>query len=136
MARPSAVPMIVVCPACEAIVGFEIDMIRRDSKALILPYVPFGSHPVIDALAEWILQGEDSPIGTVEQIVLQREQANRSREAVLVRLAVAVINTLSPSHIPTRVFSRVSGSARWMATALGSFQSTELEQAVDVLRQR
>jgi hypothetical protein len=79
--------MIVVCPACEAIVGFEIDMIRRDSKALILPYVPFGSHPVIDVLAEWILQGDDAPIGKVEQIVLEREQANRSREAVLVRLA-------------------------------------------------
>src|SRR5262245_18370957 len=26
----AAVPMLVVCPACEAIVGFEIDMIRRD----------------------------------------------------------------------------------------------------------
>src|SRR5438270_1355443 len=26
----AAVPMLVVCPACEAIVGFEIDMIRWD----------------------------------------------------------------------------------------------------------
>jgi hypothetical protein len=83
----AAVPMIAVCPACEAIIGFEIEMIRRDTKALILPYVPLGSHPVIDMLSEWVLQADESPIGTVEQIVLEREQTDRKRETVLVQLA-------------------------------------------------
>jgi hypothetical protein len=83
----AAVPMVVVCPACEAIVGFEIEMIRRDAKAIIIPYVPHGSHPAVDHLSEWVLQEDESPIGNVEQIVLQREQADRKREAVLVRLA-------------------------------------------------
>src|SRR5205807_566565 len=83
----AAVPMIVVCPACEAIVGFEIDMIRRDTKAIMIPYVPNGSHPIIDHISEWLLQGDESPIGALQQIVFEREQADRSREAVLLRLA-------------------------------------------------
>ena len=83
----AAVPMIVVCPACESIVGFEIEMIRRDTKAIILPYVPLGSHPVIDVLSEWVLQENEPPVGTVEQIVLEREQTDRKRETVLVQLA-------------------------------------------------
>src|SRR3954453_18239999 len=70
----AAVPMIVVCPACESIVGFEIDMIRRDTKGLIIPYVPHASHPVIDRLSEWVLQASESPVGKLEQIVLEREQ--------------------------------------------------------------
>src|SRR5262245_39095871 len=49
----AAVPMIVACPACEAIVGFEIEMIRRDAKALIIPYVP-EDRPPIWALSELV----------------------------------------------------------------------------------
>src|SRR5947207_5263128 len=70
----AAVPMIVVCPACESIVGFEIEMIRRDTKALVIPYVPQASHPIIDRLSQWTLQEHESPVGKVEQIVLEREQ--------------------------------------------------------------
>jgi hypothetical protein len=83
----AAVPMIVVCPACEAIVGFEIEMIRRDRNSVIIPYVPGVLHPAIDSLSDWVLQADDSPVGAVEQIVLEREQADRSREAVLAQLA-------------------------------------------------
>jgi hypothetical protein len=83
----AAVPMIVVCPACEAIVGFEIDMIRRDTDGLIIPYVPLGLHPLIDLISQWLLPEAESPIGNVEQIVFEREQADRRRDAVLLRLA-------------------------------------------------
>jgi hypothetical protein len=83
----AAVPMIVVCPACEAIIGFEIEMIRRDTKGIIIPYVPFASHPMIGQLSEWTLQGDESPVGRVEQVALEREQHNRSREAVIAQLA-------------------------------------------------
>jgi len=108
----AAVPMIVVCPACEAIVGFEIEMIRRDTKTLVIPYVPYASHPAIDRLSEWMLQEEESPVGKVEQVVLEREQADRSREAVLVRLGrdamllrefIGTIQTVSASGPPTAV---------------------------------
>jgi hypothetical protein len=92
----AAVPMIVVCPACEAIVGFEIEMIRRDTKAVIVPYASGATHPAIDRLEELVSWGEGSPLGKVEQISLEREQADRSREAVLVQLArdVTLLRTL------------------------------------------
>jgi hypothetical protein len=80
------VPLIVVCPACEAIVGFEIEMIRRDVKGVIVPYVPGASNPALERLEE-MLVGDDSPIGSVEQILLEREQIDRSRHSVLVQLA-------------------------------------------------
>src|SRR5262245_49240406 len=108
----AAVPMIVVCPACEAIVGFEIEMIRRDTKALVIPYVPFVSHESIDRLSEWLLQENESLVGKIEQIVLEREQADRSREAVLMRLArdaallrefIGTIQTVSASGPPAAV---------------------------------
>jgi hypothetical protein len=106
------VPMIVVCPACEAIVGFEIEMIRRDTKAIIIPYVPQASHPVLDHLSQWVLQVDESPVGRVEQVVLEREQADRSRQAVLVQLArdasvmrefIGTIQTVSASGPVTAI---------------------------------
>ena len=44
----AAVPLIVVCPACEAIVGFEIEMIRRGYQSIIVPFIPGGFRPASD----------------------------------------------------------------------------------------
>src|SRR5262245_11506209 len=68
----AAVPMIVVCPACEAIVGFEIEMIRRDTRGVIVPYSPGANHPATSRVVELISQGDSSPLGKVEQIALDR----------------------------------------------------------------
>jgi hypothetical protein len=83
----AAVPMLVVCPACEAIVGFEIEMIRRDTKAVIVPHVPGEWRAAFGELQDLVSWRENSPLGTIEQIVFQREQKDRSREAVLKQLA-------------------------------------------------
>jgi hypothetical protein len=83
----AAVPMIVVCPACESIVGFEIDMIRRDTKAVIIPYVPGEWRAALGELQDIASWRENSPLGTIEQITFERRQKDRSREAVLVQLA-------------------------------------------------
>jgi hypothetical protein len=83
----AAVPLIVVCPACEAIVGFEIEMIRRDLGGVIVPYIPGAWHPAIRQLAGMVALGGESAIGKVEQIALEREQTDRSRDVVLVQLA-------------------------------------------------
>jgi hypothetical protein len=90
------VPMIVVCPACEAIVGFEIEMISRDMHGVIVPYSPGAQHPAISHLTDLVSQADVSPLGKVEQIALERERGDRSREAVLVQLArdVAVLRQL------------------------------------------
>src|SRR5262249_49060140 len=75
----AAVPMIVVCPACEAIVGFEIEMIRRDTRGILVPYSPGADHPAISRLADLTFSGESSPLGKIEQIVLERESSDRNR---------------------------------------------------------
>jgi hypothetical protein len=92
----AAVPIIVVCPACEAIVGFEIEMIRRDTKAVIVPYIPRASHPAIAMLAELITLGDNSPVGRIEQISFDREQTDRGRPAVLEQLPrdIAILRRL------------------------------------------
>lgn len=81
------VPLLVVSPACEAIVGFEIEMIRRDVGGVIVPYTPGRQHPALDRLATWLVDLGESPVGPIEQILLERQQADRSRAAVLVQLA-------------------------------------------------
>jgi hypothetical protein len=92
----AAVPMIVVCPACEAIVGFEIEMIARDAKCAIIPYIRDAEHPAVRSLADIISWGEGSPLGAIEQVVLEREQADRRRPAILTQLArdIAVLRQL------------------------------------------
>jgi hypothetical protein len=83
----AAVPMIVVCPACEAIVGFEIEMIRRDVGAIIVPYVPGNWNPALNLVYNLAASGEQSEIGPLEQATFEREQADRSRDAVLLQLS-------------------------------------------------
>jgi len=107
-----AVPLVVVCPACEAIVGFEIEMIRNDTKGVIVPYVPGAAHPAIQQLTAALVLRDGELFGPVERITLERAQRDRSREAVQVRLAhdttllrrfIGTIQTISASGPPARV---------------------------------
>lgn len=83
----AAVPMLVFVPACEAIVGYEIEMIRRDANGVILPYAPGANHPNVRRLEELASWGENSPLGAVEQMVLERETSARERGEVLLQFA-------------------------------------------------
>jgi hypothetical protein len=81
------VPLLLAHPACEAIVGFEIEMIRRASGGVMVPWIPGERHPLLAELARQAGQPQDSPIGQIEQIVFEREQHDRSRPAVLAQFA-------------------------------------------------
>lgn len=106
----AAVPMLVVCPACEAIVGFEIEMIRRDAKGVIIPFVPNLGHPAMAQLRALIDAGDAPPIGQVEQITFERQDVHRDRAAVLLQLArdvallrelignIRSVNATGPAH--------------------------------------
>jgi hypothetical protein len=109
----AAVPMVVVCPACEAIVGFEIDMIRRDVAGTIIPYVPGTDHPALRSLEGAVGLGDNGSLGTVEQITFEREQIDRSRSSVLVQFArdVGILRQI--------IGPIVSVSATGPATAVG-----------------
>ena len=82
-----AVPLLLVHPACEAIIALELDMIRRDSHCPMAVYFPGCGHPAVTRLAELARGGGGAQIGTVEQIVFERTMARRERHDVLTQLS-------------------------------------------------
>ncbi len=87
LARDSA-PIATIHPVCSAIFAAELDMIQRDTNAPIVPLHPACFHPAIDFLADacqsW---SSDSPIGKIEQIVVERQSDDRSDDNVKSLLA-------------------------------------------------
>ncbi len=61
--------------------AYELDMIRRDSAATLIPFLPDRLHPFIGRLRDWI--GERLPNDGVESITFERRLADRSRDNVL-----------------------------------------------------
>lgn len=83
----AAIPLLVVCPQCEAIVGFEIEMIRRDANSVIVPLVPGTRNAAIREVVNLVSSGANGPIGAVEQVVFERGLVDRSRASVLTAFA-------------------------------------------------
>ena len=81
------IPLFVMPPACESIVGFEVDMIRRDTNCVVVPYLPGGKHPAVLKLANMVAVGDASSLGKIEQLVFERKMPGRGREAVLAQFA-------------------------------------------------
>ncbi|MFM9116653.1 MAG: hypothetical protein ACKOU6_10895 [Planctomycetota bacterium] len=79
--------LVVVHPACSAIAALELDMIRRDTQARLLVHVPGARHPALEELAAYVTAGDDSAIGRVEQVVVERRLVERQRSAVLEQFA-------------------------------------------------
>ncbi len=66
-------PLLASHPVFDSmLVYYELDMIRRETDCTVLPYLPLRHHPALQQLAEIARQGVGSPIGKVEQIVVQR----------------------------------------------------------------
>ena len=83
----AAKPLLVIHPACEAIIAFELDMIRQDTQAVLIPYRPWRWHPALMQLVESIADGQASAIGRIEQVTLDREMEDRQPQTVLAQLA-------------------------------------------------
>ena len=79
--------LVVSHPACSAIAALELDMIRRDTKARLIVHFPGARHPALDDLAAYVTAGDDSAIGRVEQVVVERRLAQRQRTTVLEQFA-------------------------------------------------
>lgn len=80
------VPLILMQPACSGIFAFELDMIQRDTVAPMIPVHPACRHELLDTVAA-SLQTSNAKIGTVEQIVVERQMDDRSDEAVRAALS-------------------------------------------------
>lgn len=85
-----AVPLILVHPACEYIIGYELEMIRADVKGVILPYYPGMFRAEFRSESETSEHAQASApatLGKIEQLVFQRRMASRTRSAVRDQLA-------------------------------------------------
>lgn len=80
-------PMILVHPASEAIIAFELEMIRRDTGCIMLPYHPFVWNPLIEDVRHVMSEDEASVVGKIEQISMRRTMHDRGRDEVLDQFA-------------------------------------------------
>ena len=78
----ASLPMILVHPACEAIVGFELDMICQDTKCPMIPYVPGLNEPWLFQLSEAIRSNSLS-IGRIQQAVIERNNVTVAKHHLL-----------------------------------------------------
>lgn len=148
-------PLLVVTPACEAIVGFEIEMISRDTGAAIVPFSTGSLHPATERLAAVVAMGNAGPVGATEQIAVERELRDRSRESVqrqlvhdigVIRRLIGQVQTVTATG-PARAIGRdplgpkikelpslsnlivVLGGSQNLSARWSVFPSTSSEQA-------
>jgi len=66
-------PALVAHPVVDSmLVYYELDMIRRDTHSVLVSALGDRLHPAVQALAEIVRQGEASPIGKAEHLVMER----------------------------------------------------------------
>lgn len=81
------VPLLVIPPVCEAIVGFELEMIRKDVRGIIVPALGAPLHPAWDDLEPWLSRMSATAGGTVELVTFERLLTSRQRAEVLTAFA-------------------------------------------------
>jgi hypothetical protein len=69
--------------------AYELDMIRSDSQATLIPFLPDRLHPFMARLKAQVelAVADGHPLGLLETITLERWLPDRSREVVLRQLA-------------------------------------------------
>jgi myo-inositol 2-dehydrogenase/D-chiro-inositol 1-dehydrogenase len=91
----AGVPTLVMHPICHSmLLAYELEMIRADTKTIILPYLPNRLRTVVATLAAMLSKNEademKSTVGRVEQILFERVLADRSKESVVRQFATDV----------------------------------------------
>jgi myo-inositol 2-dehydrogenase/D-chiro-inositol 1-dehydrogenase len=78
-----AVPVLFSHPVVDSsLLLFELDMIRRDTRAVLVPYLPQRLHPAIAQLQAVLAAGEASPVGRTGLISFDRHLLKHDRANV------------------------------------------------------
>ena len=86
-------PVLVSHPISPSMLDcYELDMIRRDTKSVVVPNLPARWHPAIAEIESLLgehseTQIESPQLGTVDQLIFERYLADRGRDAVLRQFA-------------------------------------------------
>ncbi|HEY2148298.1 MAG TPA: hypothetical protein VGH32_10200 [Pirellulales bacterium] len=84
----AGVPLLVAHPVVDSmLVYYELDMIRRESRSVIVPMMPWRWHPATAQMAALIEARDESPLGRVGQAVFERTMLKRDRASVAVQFA-------------------------------------------------
>ena len=83
----AAVPMWVIHPAGESILGYEIEMICRDSLGVVVPHLPAVHHPAVARLVELTQAVPHQLSGLIERVSFDRPLRDRDRRTVLHQLS-------------------------------------------------
>jgi predicted dehydrogenase len=79
----TGVPVLTSQPVQDSmLVYYELDMIRRDTNSLVLPYLPERRHPAVQAVRKMVAQGADSPLGAAQQVIFQRRLRSPDKRGV------------------------------------------------------
>ncbi|MEX2140172.1 MAG: hypothetical protein WD894_12980 [Pirellulales bacterium] len=82
------VPMLVAHPVHTSMLAYyELDMIRRETDGVIVPFLPARRHPLAVRLKEIVNLTDASSVGRVDQVVFERALTERSKAAVLSQFA-------------------------------------------------
>lgn len=78
-----AVPVLFSHPVVDSsLLLFELDMIRRDTQAVLVPYLPQRQHPAIAPLQSLLAAGDASPVGRIGLISFDRYLLEHDRLTV------------------------------------------------------
>lgn len=84
----TSVPVLTSHPVQDSmLVYYELDMIRRDTNGLVMPFLPQRWHPAVQAVRALVAQGEASPLGAMEQVIVQRCTASADKRTVVAQFA-------------------------------------------------
>lgn len=76
--------MIVSHPVVDSmLVYYELDMIRQEGRARMIPCLLERWHPAWQVLATLIGMVDDGPLGTLEQVVIEHTAAGRGRADIM-----------------------------------------------------
>ncbi len=103
--------------------AFELDMIRRDSGAVLIPYLPDRLHPFVARLKTAIEAGlgGTEPLGELESVKFERLMADRTKPRVLAALArdADLIRALTGDPARLGTLGAADPDSAWSTLAVG-----------------
>ena len=107
--------LVLVHPACDAALAWELDAIRIDARAQLLAHAPLFPAELRGHLRRWLAAGEHSPIGACRQLLIEAPLAEPTSQQVRARCARDALHAAQWLGPVTRVdaHGELLGADRW-----------------------
>jgi len=118
--------------------AYEIDMIRGDSRARLIPFLPDRQQPFVERLRRRIEAGlaGAGPLGSVEAIAMERRLPDRSRDAVLRAIAIDadLVRVLAGDPARLSTLGGADAESAWSTLSVGFSGPSQLPVRWQVVR--